>query len=91
MSEQDAVAIAEMRGEMRAMRELFSLHNQQDASQFSSLTHVVSDMDNKLDELLLREAHRDGEFDGVKRTAMVLSGTISILIAIAGVAVALNV
>jgi hypothetical protein len=90
MSEQE-LSIARMEGEMKAIRELFGLHTTQDMTQFTALSKSVATLDGKLDQLLIREARRDGEFAGIKRTAMVLSGTISILIAIAGVAVALNV
>lgn len=73
-SEQDvAVQVAEMRGDMRAMRDLFELHTTQDMEQFTGLVDSIHDIDGKVDQLLLREAHRAGEHSGIKRSVIVMS------------------
>jgi hypothetical protein len=89
MSEQEqitALAVAEMRGEMRAMRELFGTHTTQDMEQFGDLKQSINGLDGKLDSLLLREAHRDGEFAGLKRSAILASSSIAFIVSVVGLA-----
>lgn len=85
--EQLSIAVAEMRGEMRAMRELFSTHTTQDMTQFGDLKDSITGLDAKIDSLLLREAHREGEFAGMKRSAILASSSIALFVSVVGLVV----
>ena len=76
-----ALTVAEFKGEVKAFRELFGQHTQQEATQFSTLTQSVREMDEKLDKLLIREAHLTGEFKGMRNTAIAAATAISTIIA----------
>lgn len=82
-----AISVAEMRGEMRAVREIFNAHTQQDMEQFTLLAGTVEKIDEKMDQLLLREATRAGELAGMKRSAVMLASSISLAVSVAGVAI----
>lgn len=87
-SNQDlAVAVASMEASMRAMQEIFNAHTAQDMQQFEALNHSIESLDEKLDQLLLREAHRSGEFSALRRTALALAFMISTVVSIGAAAV----
>ena len=86
--ERMALTMAEFRGEVRAFREIFGQHTEQDMTQFQSLSSTVEKIDEKVDLLLLREAKREGEFTGLRRSAVIVAATISIVVSASGVAVA---
>ena len=79
------VQIAQMRGELVAMREVWALHTRQDMDQFDKLNSTLNDLDGKMDALLLREAERKGEGAGIKRAAIILSSVISLSVTLIGV------
>jgi hypothetical protein len=58
---------------------------------FTSLNGKVAAIDEKLDQLLIREGERKGETRTVKRFAIISATVIPMLIALAGVVVAYNV
>ena len=79
----DAVAV-----ELSAMKEMWERHTLQDMEQFTALKNSIDILDDKIDQLLLREARREGEAAGTRKMAAIVSATISILIGIATVAAA---
>jgi hypothetical protein len=81
------IAVAEMRGEMRSVREIFNAHTQQDMEQFSELKATMHDLDTKMDQLLIEGARRGGEMEGMRRSAVMLATSISLFVSMAGVAV----
>lgn len=82
-----AVAVADMRGDIRGMREVFAAHTVQDMEQFTSLNTTLKDLDTKVDQLLIREAHRSGEVSGIRRSVVLMAGGISVAVSILGLAV----
>jgi hypothetical protein len=82
--EQLTLAISSLQGEMRGIRELFSMHTDQDATQFTALNNSMEEIDDKLDRLLLREAERKGEINGIRRSATILATTIPLAITVGG-------
>ncbi len=82
-----AVAVASMEVAMRAMQDTFNTHTVQDMQQFEALNTSISALDDKIDQLLLREAHRDGEFIGVKRSVLVMSFFIATVVSITSIVV----
>lgn len=85
------LGLAELSGEVKAFREIFAGHTQQDMEQFAVLNASIEKVNEKLEALLLREARRDGEFSGVRRSAIVLATLISSLSAIISVALSFYV
>jgi len=53
-------------------------------SQFDALFEKLNNLDDKLDAMLLREAHQQGVEDATRRTTMVIAGSISTIISVAG-------
>lgn len=70
---------------------LWEQHTEQDREQFEKLSGQMEVIDQKVTQILIREARRDGEIKGQRRTMIVLSGVVSLLVSVAGVAVAMNV
>ncbi len=56
--------------------------------QFDELKSVISNLDGKVDILVTNEAYRAGEHAGIKRSALILAGSVSVLIS--GIAVAVS-
>ncbi len=81
--EELAITVAEFKGEFRAFREVFGQHNQQEASRYDTLSKSVTEMDEKIDKLLLREASIRGEFKGMRNVAIAMATAVSALIAVA--------
>jgi hypothetical protein len=66
-------------------------HTSQDETSFSNLSIQVGALDEKLDQLLLREATREGERDGVRRSVIALASIISVAVNGIGMAIMLYV
>lgn len=81
-----ALTLASYKGEMTALRELFSNHTTQDMEQFTAMSESLKEINKKMDELLLREARSEGESAGMRRSAVLMAGTVSFLISGAGLA-----
>jgi len=73
---------------LAALNQRLTDHTDQDELNFAGLVGQISGLDGKLDRLLLREASREGESRGFKRSALILAGTLSIIVSAAGVVVA---
>jgi len=87
MDSEKSVALAmagEFIGEVRAFRELLSQRIHRDEKQLPELTASIKNLDEKFNEFLLREAKREGETSGMKRTIIVLAGGVSLIISLAG-------
>ena len=79
-----ALTVAEFKGEIKAFRELFGQHTQQETERFGTLTQTVHEMDEKIDKLLIREARLAGEFKGMRNVAIAAATAISTFIAAIG-------
>jgi hypothetical protein len=66
------------------MQTIFDEHTRQDLRSFEALNESIQSLDEKIDQLLIREAHRAGEFSGVKKSAIMLSVLIASIISVAG-------
>ena len=81
MSEQElAIEVAEMRIEVREIGKNTEKNG-----------NTLKTLDKKITEFLLKDAYREGESKGIKRTAIVLSTAISLLIAVGGIITSCNV
>jgi hypothetical protein len=89
--DQVALTMAKVQGEVHAFRDIFAQHTTQDMEQFQKLSASVEKMDDKLDQLLIREAERKGEVSGIKRSAVFFATSISLAVSMAGVAFAMYV
>lgn len=58
------------------------LHTEQDNLNFEKLSAKLDELDAKIDSLLIREARRDGEFSGMKKSAVTLAGLVSFLVSV---------
>lgn len=67
-----------------ALNDKLTIHTDQDMSQFDALFEKLNNLDDKLDAMLLREAHQQGVEDATRRTTMVIAGSISTIISVAG-------
>ncbi len=96
-TEQVHIQIAELRGEIKAFRELFGQHIAQEGTRDAALAETTKDLKNSMDEidtkvndLLIREAGRTGELRGIKQTvitiATVVASIVSGLIGVIGIA-----
>ena len=56
----------------------------QDDKNFTELISKVSCLEKKINDFLVREARREGENSGFKRSIIVMAGCISLVISIAG-------
>lgn len=83
-SEKVALLAGEFLGEIRAFRQLLTQRITQDTEQLSSLAESVKQLDKNFTEFLLREAKREGEATGIKRSVVYLAGTISFIISLTG-------
>lgn len=72
-----AIQMAELRGEVHAFNTIFAAHTDQDMTQFAALTATVGTMDQKLDELLLREAEKTGEIKGIRKMTIAVAAIVS--------------
>ena len=70
---------------------LWQTHTEQDEAQFNKLSSQILELDDKIDKFLIREADREGEIRGVRRTIFIVASILSLVIGAAGVAVATNV
>lgn len=73
---------------LSALDQRLTDHTDQDETNFTRLIDQVKVLDNKIDQLLIREAGREGEFRGFRRSAIVIAGAVSLIISVGGVAVA---
>lgn len=80
MTETAEVQLAQVRGELEAMRQTWELHTQQDHDNFEELKNLVHGLDERLDQLQLNEAERRGEATGTRRAAAAISSLISLVI-----------
>lgn len=55
-------------------------HTDQDDINFARLSDQLSDIDRKQDELLLREASREGEAKGTRKSAIAIAAIVSSVI-----------
>jgi hypothetical protein len=53
-----------------------------------ALDHSIRCLDKKLDALLLNEARREGEFSGIKKSALIVATIVTAIINLAWAAVA---
>jgi hypothetical protein len=53
--------------------------------QFTALKRSIEALDDKIDKILIREAHRDGEAVGNRRTSALIATIISLVIGVAAV------
>jgi len=76
----------EIESKLAVLNATLTSHSQQDQENFERLSIQISDLDDKVDQLLLREARKDGEASGIKKSTAVLSSVISAVISIAAIA-----
>jgi len=67
-----------------ALNDKLTVHTDQDMSQFDALFEKLDNLDDKLDAMLLREAHQQGEKAAARRMTMVVAGMISSVVSIVG-------
>jgi cell division protein FtsX len=79
------VALANLNGRLDAIVAGWDAHNTQHQEQFDSIDDQLKELDGKVDALLLREAFAKGEAKGIKKTASMLAGIISVLVSLATV------
>ena len=72
--------LASIDSNLSALSQRLTDHTEQDGINFARLIGQVSDLDGKLDELLLREASREGEQRGIRRSVVIVAGSLSLLI-----------
>jgi hypothetical protein len=75
-----AIQMAELRGEVHAFNTIFQAHTIQDDQNFGRLVEQMTTIDEKVDLLLLREATREGEAAGAKKSAYVIALVVSTLV-----------
>jgi len=68
--------------QLAGIRSALEAHTSQDMTQFDSLFTKLEALDGKLDALLIREARKEGEFSGIKKTAVVLAAFISFAVSV---------
>ncbi len=83
--------LASIDSKLAALNQRLTDHTAQDDTNFGRLSAQLSVLDEKLDQLLIREARHMGEIAGLKRTAAIVATSISISISLAGVLVAVFV
>ena len=71
--------------QLAAIRAALEAHTSQDMSQFTAIFAKLGELDGKLDALLIREARKEGEFVGMKRSAAALAAFISFIVSVASV------
>lgn len=76
---------AEIAG-LGSLHATLNAHTLQDQENFERLSVQISVLDDKVDQLLLREARREGKADGVKWAAAKMAGVVSALITVVGIA-----
>lgn len=81
------VKLAKIEVQLENLTQMLKEHAGQDASMFGALVERLDSIDEKLEALLIREAHREGEREGIKRTSVALSACVSSLIGLATVVV----
>lgn len=71
--------------QLAAIRAALEAHTQQDMGQFTSISDKLDELDAKIDALLIREARKEGEFVGMKRSVATMAGVISFLVSVGAV------
>jgi hypothetical protein len=79
---------AELKGQLNTYAELFRVQTVATKESENNTAASLAAINTKLDNLLLREASRDGEAKGLKRTAIVISTAIATIIS--GIAAAVR-
>lgn len=77
------VSITAIQGEIQAFKEVYNERAEQNTEKFNNLETSIKDIDTKVDQLLIREARREGEFKAAKKIAIILATTVSLLISAA--------
>lgn len=67
-----------------SLNEKLASHTDQDMTQFNVIFERVDVLDEKLDALLLREAHQQGEKDAARRLNVLVAGVVSSVVSIVG-------
>ena len=69
---------------LAALEQRLTDHTNQDDANFSRLSGQLESIDEKLDQLLIREAGREGEVKGIRRSVIAIATVIPLIITIAG-------
>jgi len=62
-------------------------HTSQTVIHFTALTTQLSILCTRMDAILLREARKDGEYAGMRKSVAVLAGVVSFIVTAVGIAV----
>lgn len=68
--------------QLAALHAALEAHTAQDMSQFSSMLDKLEALDEKIDALLIREARREGEAIGARKSAATMAAVVSFVITI---------
>lgn len=79
--------LASLDSNMEALNNRLTDHTSQDDTNFSRLSDQLIGLDEKIDQLLIREAAREGELKGIWRSTIAVAGTISLVIAVIGLVI----
>lgn len=83
----EAAAYARLEERVEAIRDLLERHTSQDMEMFNRLVVKIDSVDEKIDQLLLWRERQEGERAAVKRASAVMAGTISVIVAVAGLVI----
>lgn len=74
--------IARIEESTRAIVDIWKLQQTQGTTQFQALSDALGELDNKVDNLRIAEAKRQGEAIAIKRTAGVIATITSLFVAV---------